>query len=763
MSNSSLSNNGDSPSPSSVPGAMAAYGSRHLHNNRNTAFRSVSPTISLTREETEAQEHFKRNRIYVDLMDDTVGTKSGKRNKKREDVKKHTYDPFFVDNPITRDQMNHYRIIAENSHSELAAMSVKYETAQSELLDLRTKVSSKEMALQELKAEVENYRENNARQSAMITSLRARVHETEEETGLLATSKSRAELTIQAVFHENRELKDRIQEMESRLKNFVTQWEDSKSQASRYSRNYGHFLAQLSACLNVDIKGQKDPEEVVISKAGDILKENIELKGNVVTQKETINVHETESKASRETIMKLVSEINKEKKKNGSFVQQIDTLCKNLESVSDTKQALEKEIVMLQDRLKASQRAWEACKQELNQVKKSSTELDVSLKSSIGEAKAAQNLLDLFMDEVAAALSDASITVKPKEEAILERIHDLQRMVESKKIVATQFESRASKLNDQLQHQSDLHQEAFLRAKKAEHHLAELRSHLKVTEGELVSGDVMRDNLSYEKQKYMKFLEQLSEKMKLDRITADVGFDMRLDVILARADQLVKLESDAVVENKTLAHGLQRKLKAQKEKFESKELHMELLRKKIAQLEEEKQVRTALAVERDEANLTVRTLQKKVERLQKELGSAQQSVTELKSRLADTNELKIKTLEQYKTIEKLNKSVEQLEKVKGKTEKRLLSIKSELDFTEREAKEEKDKTGNYVEVITSELKTLKKTLEDISKREKQLIDFREVVSHLLGLNVNDLALPDYEIIKRLEGLVHSHHHHVSCA
>ncbi|CAI9615436.1 unnamed protein product, partial [Staurois parvus] len=270
----------------------------------------------------------------------------------------------------------------------------------------------------------------------MITSLRARVHETEEETGLLATSKSRAELTIQAVLHENRELKDRIQEMESRLKTFVAQWEDSKSQASRYSRNYGHFLAQLSACLNVDIKGQKDPEELVISKTGDLLKENIELKGNVVTLKETINVHETESKASRETIMKLVSEINKEKKKSGSFVQQIDTLCKNLESVSDAKQAFEKETMMLQDRLKASQRAWEACKQELNQVKKSSTKLDMSLKSSVGEAKAAQNLLDLFMDEVAAALSDASITVKPKDETILERIHDLQKMVESKKIVS---------------------------------------------------------------------------------------------------------------------------------------------------------------------------------------------------------------------------------------------------------------------------------------------------------------------------------------
>lgn len=81
-------------------------------------------------------------------------------------------------------------------------------------------------------------------------------------------------------------------------------------------------------------------------------------------------------------------------------------------------------------------------------------------------------------------------------------------------------------------------------------------------------------------------------------------------------------------------------LKTQKERLESKDLHMNLLRRKIAQLEEEKQVRTALAVERDEANLTVRKLQKKVERLQKELSVCRESNTELKAKLADTSELK---------------------------------------------------------------------------------------------------------------------------
>ncbi|XP_063773944.1 coiled-coil domain-containing protein 170 isoform X2 [Pseudophryne corroboree] len=656
MSYSSLSNNSDHPSPSRLSSAAATYGSRHIDVNSNAAFRSLSPTLPLSGGDAEEQDHFNPHRRRMEVMDDTVRNKSVKRNRNRGELLKSAYD--FVDIPVTREQMNHYRIIAENSQSELAALHVKYETAQSELLDLRSKISSKEVSLQELKAELENCKESNARQASMITSLRARVQETEEESGIFASSKTRAELAMQAVLQENQDLKDRVHEMESRLRTYVGQLEDTKSQASRYNRGHGHFVTELSACLGIDILGKDDPEELLISKAGELYKGNTGLRGRVATLEHTINVHETESKASRETILKLVSELNREKKKSSSFIQQIDSLHK----------------------------------------------------------------------------------------------------------MVIQLEGRVCKLNEQLQNQADLHQEAMLRAKRAEQQLEELRARFKMAEGELVSGDVLRDNLSYEKQKYMKFLEQLSDKMKLERITADVGFDMRLDVILARADQLVKLESNAVIENKTLAHGLQRKLKAQKEKYDSKELHMDLLRKKIAQLEEEKQVRTALAVERDEANLTVRSLQKKVERLQKELNAALESITELKSRLSDTNELKIKTMEQHKTIEHLNKNLDQLQKVKGKTQKKLLCVKSELDFTEKEAKEDKEKADNFIDVITSELKTLKKTLEEVSKREKQLVDFREVVSRMLGLNVNALALPDYEIIKRLEGLLHSHHHHtLSCA
>jgi len=68
---------------------------------------------------------------------------------------------------------------------------------------------------------------------------------------------------------------------------------------------------------------------------------------------------------------------------------------------------------------------------------------------------------------------------------------------------------------------------------------------------------------------------------------------------------------------------------------------MKLLRQKINQLEEEKQVRTSLAMERDEANLTVRKLQKMIDRLQKQLDVARETNTDLKAKLCETNELKV--------------------------------------------------------------------------------------------------------------------------
>ncbi|XP_065536648.1 coiled-coil domain-containing protein 170 isoform X2 [Lathamus discolor] len=588
--------------------------------------------------------------------------------------------------------MNHHRAAAETAQSELAALSVKYGCAQSELLKLRSRIVSKEASLQELKSEAESYKENNARQKSRLLSLQARIQEMEEEVYVLVSSKNQAELKAQVALKENLELKEELHEQNAKLNKYLKECEESMTQASKINRKYEELLTELSGLLDTDIKEKEKPQEHLMSKVSEICEENLTLKDQVAALREAINVHEMESKASRETIMRLVSEVTKEQKKAAGCYQDMQKLSKDLDSAITGRQSLETEIRNLQDKLTANQKALDASKWELHNLKKSSSELDGSLKSSREEARTAQSSLMSFKEQIATLLSGGSATVKPSEKSILERIQEINCKEESKEI-------------------------------------------------------------------YLKFLEQLNEKMKLESLAAEVGFDMNVDAILARVEQLVKLEGDAVIENKTMAYSLRRKLKTQKEKLESKELHMSILRQKITRLEEEKQVRTALAVERDEANLTVRKLHKVIEKLQKQLDLAREMNTDLKAKLSETNELKIKTLEQNRTIEELNKSQGKLQRMKEKAEKQLTSVKSELLLKERKATEDKEKNKNMLEVVTSEIKVLKTTLEELAKRERQLTDFREVVSRMLGLNIASLALPDYEIIARLEGLIHSHQHH----
>ncbi|NWX97619.1 CC170 protein, partial [Nothoprocta ornata] len=673
-----------------------------------------------------------------------------------------SYGCFPSDSSVTREQMNRYRAAADAAQSELAALLVKYEYAQSELLELRSKMVSKEASFEELKAEAESYKESNARQASLLLSLQTRAQEMEEELSVLTTSKKQTELRAQEAFKENSELKEELHEQNAELDKCLNECEESKTQALKISRKHEELLVQLSGFLDTDIGEKEEPQEHLILKACEICKENMTLKSQLAALQEAINAHEMESKANRETIMRLVSEMTKEQKKAAGYYQDMEELRKDLDSAKTARQTLETEISSLQDKLSASQRAWEASQEELLHVKRSSSELDGSLKNSREEARAALNSLGSLKEQIATLLSSRSATVKPSEKAILERIQEISCREKSKEIMVSQLETQIAELSEALENQTTLYQEALERTRKAEKLSETFQDKLKHLEEELLSGRVMQDALKLEKQKYLKFLEQLNEMMKLDNIAVEVGFDMNVDAILARAEQLVKLEGDAVIENKTMAYSLRRKLKTQKEKLESKELHINLLRQKIAQLEEEKQARTAVAVERDEATLTVRKLHKVVERLQQQLDAAKETNTDLKAKLSETHELKIKTLEQNRTIEELNQSQGKLQRLKEKAEKQLTSVKSELHLKEHEANEDKEKANNMMKALSSEMEVLKTTLAEVAKRERQLADFREVVSRMLGLDIGSLALPDYEIITRLEGLIHFQHHFFPC-
>ena len=71
-----------------------------------------------------------------------------------------------------------------------------------------------------------------------------------------------------------------------------------------------------------------------------------------------------------------------------------------------------------------------------------------------------------------------------------------------------------------------------------------------------------------------------------------------------------------------------------------------------------------------------------------------------------------------------------------------------------------DRTGHLshdLKHVKHDLKVTKASLEETQRQKKSLENFRQVIAKMLGLDVSNLSIPDFEVISRLENLIQNHH------
>jgi len=135
-------------------------------------------------------------------------------------------------------------------------------------------------------------------------------------------------------------------------------------------------------------------------------------------------------------------------------------------------------------------------------------------------------------------------------------------------------------------------------------------------------------------------------------------------------------------------------------------------------------------------------------------------IVELKAQLMECSNLKITVLGQDKEMEGLQKTLEKLERVRQKQAQKISSLRGEVDDRDKEFGDKRAVAENAVQALSSELRTTKDALDDTRRKERALVDFRQVVARMLGLSMESLSIPDYEIINRLERLVTAHQSNV---
>ncbi|OCT68474.1 coiled-coil domain-containing protein 170 [Xenopus laevis] len=661
------------------------------------------------------------------------------------------YDPE-CEFSTSRDQLMHDRRAA---HSELAALLVKNNSLQAEVSDLKNRLAAKEALLQEVKNDLVSYKENNARQLSQIHSLKDHIKELEHLSASVNCGKSEKNAELYSLRRDNNELNERVQELEQRIRMHLIEREKTEQRAIGLERKMKESIGKLCSCLNMDVEEQEDPLNIMLTKVEKLIKDYFVQKSKLSSLEEVLAGRQVEYKASRETIVRLVSEIDKHKKAVSGLEAQLKDIKMERDEAILVKQSAGREKELLLEKIKDNHKEWSSFQQEMVKKEKKLNELDRNLRTSDYEAKASHSLHQSFIIQLATILSNGFIAVPRTEEAIKERIQEISNSEQEWKSTAEELQEKVLKLTKQLDQQRDLYHEAVTKSYKAEEILQENHESLKHLKGKLASEEMIKDGFNAERKKLKKFLLQMAEKLNVVQDISSGGLTSQYEVLLNKAEEINQRDKGFLKENKSLIYNLQKKITSQAEKIELKSSKIEQLEKKIKQIEKEKEQQLLLSAE-NSGSLTAQKLQKKVERLQGQLSEMKIATQTLTAQLVDMSELKERTIQQKKTIEELSRALEKLEKIKEKAAKKVVSLKSELDYTEHEFRGDKERCQHMVEAVTNELHTAKRALEEVAKREKQLVDFRETITRMMGFNINTLAVPDHEVFDQLKRVLRKH-------
>lgn len=215
---------------------------------------------------------------------------------------------------------------------------------------------------------------------------------------------------------------------------------------------------------------------------------------------------------------------------------------------------------------------------------------------------------------------------------------------------------------------------------------------------------------------------------------------------------------------------LQRRVRTLREQVQRKDLHLDLLRRKLALQEDNMKTKCLLQNERDEANMRVKKLVKQVDRLQLQLSDGKSQIRDLNSQLAEAADYKVQTivkpsvvlffllqitaLERGRKIEELQKRLIESETLRTKYNRKVTLLKDQVRQTGQTIEQERNISEHSVQLLRDELARVKDNLSELQRRDAQLQSFKGSIAKILGVA---LPMPDYELISRLQKLVDAHH------
>ncbi|XP_030383892.1 coiled-coil domain-containing protein 170 [Scaptodrosophila lebanonensis] len=636
--------------------------------------------------------------------------------------------------------------------SELAALSYKKDRLASELAETRSVLCARE-------ADCETLRAQAARQTALIGSLQSRLQAAENRE---QSMQAHCDSTVHTMQREKRHSDERNKELICKLQHLETQAASEESQKEQAKAQLQDLLRRLSVCLGMDVcENAHLTPECVLSRAEEVVLELQRAKAKVSSTCDTLSSCENE-------LLNLKSLANIEKQR---LTAQLDGAGNHNHELEGRCRQYERDLQIQRDRLTESEINGEKLKEELRGFESRCHRL--------------QNNLDRIQSDrlqFLRVLSNQLNVPEPCETLIKDKLRET--LVENQSM-HTQLHSLRDQLSNEHEKLKETQESTECRLRTCESQKCELGERLEKCHAEIHA--LRKDHLGLSE-----FLQRLASAMNWSECTAPpaLGADTHLmaDNLLERAERLTahcehelahqhhhhtpekgaccsdhhqhhhgKLRRerschDIPLKDSSSVYNLQRRVRVLREQVQRRDLHLELLRRKLAIIEDGARGKCMLQGERDDAVCRAKKAAKQVDKLTAQLADARSQIAEVKAQLAEAVEYKITSLERARKIDELTTQICDLEDEKTRLLAQLSALKERMKSSCESNQNRRCRDESLINSLREDVSRLSAQLSDANQRLSHLQSFRTSVARTLHLR----DLPETDLLHRLQALCSAH-------
>lgn len=349
-------------------------------------------------------------------------------------------------------------------------------------------------------------------------------------------------LLIDRLQAENNQKSDRIIDLEGRVKTILEEKETHVSSDISVRNILSDGLIRLAGSLSQATPNFPEDFEEYRTKCKETVDELVtagnELSRELILAKASLAQAEAELAKKDEakdthngTIQQLCEELAESKKNLADKESELKQVTADKDSLDIQIEAKDKEIEVLRERLDNQIAVYDTLKGQQEDAKSSDAEREAEFRKLQYEKRVAETELRTTLESLAHSLCDPEAEIDPAEiyndktsiAVIKDKIMKTVSSHREKSTAVTLLEKKVSELTDQLEKQCELHAETLKRAKQHEFHNDSDKLRIKHLETELASQDVLRETYQTSKEKYIHFLNSISNLVGMTELGNNLG------------------------------------------------------------------------------------------------------------------------------------------------------------------------------------------------------------------------------------------------